>query len=445
MINLRKGNWNKKNFWLFIVLVILVTFPIAANAQEDRQKEFVYGIAFYDGYLYGNSMVPPTIDVMYMQANVDNIIAPRNTLIYYWPLTNRYLADWAAMNELVSGELEILDGNELIASVELQKYLIQFDSTDPTETLNLHVGEDAETAYSYFKELQAQYQQDIRAYHEAQQEYRDKVGELLNSDAAKEGTLTDEDFPEPPQPVPPMTLSSQTIAEGFVISLPEGNYRIRMRLPDGSIQPDSEKRLVIFKKIKDGASYNVVPEARWTKPEQSKIEDSAIYTTHRATIYLAPFHQGLYNEYHYRHMEDPQDLSSRRDRKVWVSFEQLENVDLELITEGGAVGVLSLEGYTVKQLPGSARGYEVVLLNPDTNESPSFEGFKVAVGEETSGYEVRLLDDQGDLVEGSMRSIRVLYTERAWIMYLLGVSPLVVGVVVLLYRNRRIRRIKVDE
>jgi hypothetical protein len=110
MSNLRKGNWNKKNFWLFIILVILVTFPIAANAQEDRQKEFVYGIAFYDGYLYGNSMVPPTIDVIYLQANVDNIVAPRNTLIYYWPLTNRYLADWAAMNELVSGELEILDG-----------------------------------------------------------------------------------------------------------------------------------------------------------------------------------------------------------------------------------------------------------------------------------------------------------------------------------------------
>lgn len=445
MSKFRMENWHRKNLWLFIIVVLLTTIPITGNAQEVRQKEFVYGIAFYDGYLYGNTMVPPTVDAIYLQADVNNIIAPRHTLIYYWPLTNRYLADWAAMNELVIGELEILDGNELIATVELQKYLIQYDSANPTETLILHIGENAETAYQHFKELQAQYQQDIRANTADQQEYRDKVSEMLNSEAAKEGTLSEDDFPEPPQSVPPMTLSSQTIAEGFVISLPEGNYRIRTRLPDGSIQPDSEKRLVIFKKLIDGASYNVVPEARWTQPEQSKNDDSAIYTTYGATIYLAPFHQGLYNEYNYRHMEDPQDQSSRRDRKVWVAFEQLENVDLEIIAEGGAVGVLPLKGYTVSQLPGSARGYEVVLFNPDTNENPSFEGFKVEIRETTSGYEVRLLGESSDPVEGSRRSIRVLYTDRAWIMYLLSVFPLFVGIVVVLYRNRKIRRIKVDE
>jgi hypothetical protein len=445
MSNFGMGNVYKRNLFLFIIVVILATTPVVANAQEDRQKEFVYGIAFYDGYLYGNTMVPPTVDAIYLQADVNNIIAPRHTLIYYWPLTNRYLADWATMNELVIGVLEILDGNELIATVELQKYLIQYDTTDPTETLKLHVGEDAETSYQYFKELQAQYQQDVRAFHVAQQEYRDKVSELLNSEAAKEGTLSEDDFPEPPRSVPPMTLSSQTIAEGFVISLPEGNYRIRMRLPDGRIQPDSEKRLVIFEKIKDGSSYNVVPETRWTKPEQSKVEDSAIYTTYGATIYLAPFHQGLYNEYYYRHMEDPQDLSSRRDRKIWVAFEQLEDVNLDMISKAGADTSLPLEGFTVNQLPGSARGYEVVLFNPDSNEFPSFEGFKVELMEGISGYEIRLLDDNSDPVEGSRRSIRVLYTDRAWIMYLLGVFPFVVGMVVVLYRNRRIRRIKVDE
>ena len=55
-------------------------------------------------------------------------------MIYYWPLTNRYLADWESKNQLVSGTLEILDGNKLISTIELDKYLVQYDSENPLDT-----------------------------------------------------------------------------------------------------------------------------------------------------------------------------------------------------------------------------------------------------------------------------------------------------------------------
>jgi hypothetical protein len=430
---------------ILIILIPSLINPMMAFAQENQVEEFVYGITFFDGYLYGNAVSPPNTDTIYLIANVKNVIAPRNTMIYYWPLTNRYLADWESKNQLVTGTLEILDGNKLISTIELDKYLVQYDSENPLDTLKLHVGQDAEAAYDHFKELQVQYQNDMQAYHIAQQAYRDKVSELLESDAAKKGELTEEDFPDPPQSVPPMTLHSQTVAEGFVISLPDGTYHIRMRLPDGSIQPNSEKKLLVFAELEEGSSYNVVPESRWTKPEQSDFADNAIYTTTGATIYLTPFRQGKYNEYYYRHMEDPQDQSSRIDRNIWVSFEPLKNVTLEVMQGKQIIERLPLEGFIVQQLSGSAKGYEVVAFNPETRDRPSFEGYQIELGNSLSGLGVQLVDENNSIIKGSHRSIRTLNTNRAWIMYLIANLPFLVGVGIILERFRKIRRIKVVE
>jgi len=444
-VRIKKGIPTNKFLQMLIVLVILSVNPMTAFAQEDRVEEFVYGVTFFDGFLYGNAVSPPNTDAIYLIADVDNVIAPRVTLIYYWPLTNRYMADWESKNQLVIGGLEILDGNKLIATIELNKYLVQYDSENPLETLKLHVGEDAEAAYSYFKELQAQYQNEVQAYHVAQQAYRDKVSELLESDAAKQGELTEEDFPNPPQSVPPMTLHSQTVAEGFVVSLPEGTYHIRMRLPNGSIQPDSEKRIVVFSKLQEGSSYNVVPESRWTKPEQSDFEDNAIFTIAGAIIYLTPFRQGKYNEYYYRHMEDPQDQSSRIDRNIWVSFEPLENVTLEVKQGKKVIEQLPLRGFVVQQLSGSAKGYQVVTFNPETRDKPSFEGYQIELGNSLSGFEVQLIDENNSIIRGSQRSIRTLNTNRAWIMYLIATLPFFAGIGISLERLRKIRRIMLGE
>lgn len=444
-IRIKKGICINKFLPILIILILSLVNPMMTFAQENRVEEFVYGITFFDGYLYGNAVSPSNTDAIYLIANVENVIAPRNTMIYYWPLTNRYLADWESKNQLVSGTLEILDGKKLISTIELNKYLVQYDSENPLDTLKLHVGQDAEAAYNHFKELQAQYQNDMQAYHIAQQVYRDKVSELLESDAAKQGKLTEKDFPNPPQPVPPMTLHSQTVAEGFVISLPEGTYYIRMRLPDGSIEPNSEKRLLVFSELEEGSSYNVVPESRWTKPEQSDLVDNAIYTTTGATIYLTPFRQGKYNEYYYRHMEDPQDQSSRIDRNIWVSFEPLKNVTLEVVQSKKIIERLPLKGFVVQQLSGSAKGYEVGTFNPETRDKPSFEGFQIRLGNSLSGLGVQLIDKNNSIIKGSHRSIRTLNTDRAWIMYLIAILPFLVGVGIILERFRKIRRIKVVE
>jgi hypothetical protein len=401
-------------------------------------------MTFFDGYLYGNAVSPPQADSIYLIADVNNVIAPRNTVIYYWPLTNRYMADWESKNELVAGELESLDGSKLIATVELSEYLVQYDSENPLETLKLYVGEEAEAAYLHFKELQTQYQDDLRAYSQAQEVYRDEVSELLASEAAKEGKLTEEDFPEPPPSVPPMTLYSQTVAEGFVVSLPEGSYDIRMKLPDGSIQADSKKRLVMFSQLQEGTSYNVVPESRWTKPEQSHYEDSTIYTIDDAILYLAPFRQGEFNEYYYRHMEDPQDQGSRMDRNIWVAFEPLKDVALEVKGNGEDSELQPLESYKVQQLSGAARGYEVVSFDPESMDKPSFEGYQIDVAS-NAAYQVQLHDEGDSIVVGSGRVIRVLHTDRALIIYLLSALPLMVGMGIVLDRYRSVRRIKVDE
>ena len=430
---------------IVLVLIIIMVIPASAAAQQDREVNFVYGLAFYDGFVYGNALVPNQSEEMFLIADVNNVIAPRNTLVYYWPLTNHYMADWTSMNELVEGELEIIKNNILVTTIELQKYLVQYDSSDPVDTLELYVGDKADSAYNHFKELQDQYRLDLRAYYDEMQVYRDTVNELLASEAAENATLTEDDFPERPKEIAGFTLHSQTVAEGFILSLPEGRYKIQMRLPDGRIQPYSEKTLVVFNKNQDGSSYNVVPESRWTRPERSKDKNSVIYTLSGSTIYLAPFRQSKYNEYYYEHMLDPQNQSSRKDRNEWVAFEPLAGVSLEQYADGKFIGNLPLEGYSVEQLPGSARGYEVTIFDPDQGGSPSFQGYKITLDEGRNRFEIQMVDESGNQVEGSQRLVRVLYTDHAWLMYILSLLPVIVGLGVITDRNRRIRRIKVKD
>src|SRR5690606_39264060 len=81
-----------------LVLVLACLLAIGVSAQEGasaREEAFVYATTHFDGLTYGSAVVTPDVDTLYLIANVENIVAPRNTLIYYWALTDEYLADWS--------------------------------------------------------------------------------------------------------------------------------------------------------------------------------------------------------------------------------------------------------------------------------------------------------------------------------------------------------------
>jgi hypothetical protein len=237
-----------------------------------------------------------------------------------------------------------------------------------------------------------------------------------------------------------MTLFSTELLWGHPIELPAGRYSMRLRLPDGSIQPDSEKQLVVFEAIQEGIGYNVFPAERWTVPELSSESNETIYTLPETTIYLEPFHQKQYNEQYYTRMNNPQDTQSRRDREVWVPFSKATDVQL-LVSAGSGSTRIELEDYFVRQLTGDALGYEIIEFDPESMQAPSFNAFELPVNDD----EVRfaLLDQNEQAMPQSERKIKVLQTDRAWLIYFLSAIPLLIGAVIIYLRRKSVEDVTV--
>ena len=431
---------------LFFVLLCIFILPLVAYAQTpERTEEFVYATTQFNGSGYRSALVPPQAGTIYLIAGVQNILAPRRTQLYYWPITNRYLADWAVENKLVEGQLEIFQYGKKIALIELSDYVVQSDSSDTEEANALYIGEAAQAAYVHFQELQKKYRDDLYAYYQAQDVYRKQVDEIVRNAVQSGKTVSEADFPKPPTPVPPLSLFSREVAQGYALSLPVGTYTIQMRLPDGSIPHASRKTLVTFEKMQDGVAYTIVPQSRWTEPESSSQPEGVIYTPRGTTLYLQPFRQSQYNDFYYTRMADPQDQSGRRDRTRWVPFEPYQDATLRLEVPNLAVREIPLEAYFVQQLPGSGLGYEVVKFDPASMPEPSFEGYKLELTADNAECHIQLVNAKGELIAGSGRQIRVLYTHRAWSLYALSALPLLIGFGMIIERRRRIRKIKVDE
>lgn len=430
----------KRRLLLLILLMLLLSIPILpARAQApERSEAFVYAVTAYDGLVYQSAFVPPNIETLYLMAGVENVLAARDTLIYFWDLTNRYEPDWLAKNIPIEGTLEISQHGKQIAEVHPTDYVIQYDTEQPIETRALFTGQAAVDAYARFLELQNDYRDASYLYYTLLETYRKVVDEIVASGK----TIPAEDFPKPPQPPAQLTLYSSEIARGYVVNLPPGSYSLTLRLPDGSLVPGSQRSLVVFTELDEGISYTIMPETRWTRPDKSMIEGSTIYTLPDNTLYLQPFIQKKYNDQAYARMLDPQDMISRRDQERWVTFVPYNSASLAVF--GGEQSTIEMEGYKIVQLAGSGLGYEVRPFDPESMDSSSFEGFKISLTSNSDAVNIFLLDKNGNMVPGSRREVRTLYTDRSVGLYALSLLPILAGLVAHFARSRWVKRIKVE-
>jgi len=425
---------------LSILFSGLATAVVVVHAQSPpREEVFVYATTIFDGLTYSSAMAPPDIDTIYMIADRQNIIAPRRTMIYYWPITNRYLADWTLLNEVVEGELEIYQGSDRVLVVPLQDYVIQYDSANPLETLNIGVGEEALLMHAAFQELFAAYRQALFDYYDAEQAYRAALDEIIANN--EPGTVEPEDLPVRPEPVGDFSLQSTEPNKAYPVSLPEGSYSILMRDSNGIVVPDSRRELVVYNRLQAGIAYSVVPQSRWTQPEDSVFPDGVIYAEPGATLYLQPSRESLFNELYYTRMLDPQDQTAREDRTHWVLHDPFPDTILRVTGVDGSVWEAEMKAYFVQQLAGSGLGYEVMEFNPETMTRASFEGFALELDGQNPVYRVELLDADGRLLVGSRREIRILNTDRGSQVYMLGLLPLAIGAVITISRRRQIRTV----
>jgi hypothetical protein len=321
-------------------------------------------------------------------------------------------------------------------SIPLENYVIQYDAENPLESPRIGVGEEALAMYAAFQAAFAKYREDLFAYYEAEQAYRTELDEIIANN--EPGSVAPEDLPVRPEPVGDFPLQSTEPNKAYPINLPEGRYEIRMRHSSGIVVPDSSREVVVYSRQQTGIAYSVVPQSRWTQPEDSVHPDGVIYAEPGAILYLQPSRESLYNELFYTRMLDPQDQAAREDRTSWVLHDPYPQTTLRVTGIDGTVREAESKGYFVQQLAGSGLGYEVLEFNPETMTRASFAGFALELDGQNPVYQVELLDEAGQPIAGSRREIRILNTNRGPHVYALGLLPLAVGLVVYTVRRRRI-------
>jgi hypothetical protein len=418
---------------LLTLLALLI--PLSANAQAPEQTEaFVYGInASLPGSVVG-TFAPPQVDEIFLLADQTSILSARRTLVYYWPITNEYRASWSRMNEQVEGVLEVLQGGEVIASYEQTPYTIHFGAGDSRKIPQLYIGDEAIAANEQFEAEQLAYRQATVDFEAARQEW---LAMAREAQARGDDPST---IPAPPTSPTPISIYSTGLNSGFPINLPDGTYQVRTRTVDGDIIPESVRDLTIFAPRRTAVGYELIPEARWTFPEDLSDLSNAVLGEDETVIFLKPRVVREFPAEPYERLQDPQYVGRGGQEWSWISGEQAPDGILELVQNGEVVERVGSEQYHVKQVPGKEYGYEIIEYDPNNlDETPrvDFEGYRVELSSDLPSYEVRLRTPEGDLFVDSEREVRVVDPVSLGILIPIALIPLLLGAGVLFWRHRR--------
>jgi len=416
-----------------LVLLWLVLGARATQAQVPaKTQQFVYGInAFaWEGYVGSLSARPS--HTIYVLAGMPSIVSARETLVYYWPITGEYRADWSGLNISVAGSLEISRGGRAVATLPRQPYVIQYPRGPGSGPSVLYTGEEARRRYQAFVEARDRYRDALARYYEERRRY---LAALDKAVAARQRGEQVTPPPPPAEPEPFETFSSE-LHDGFVITLPPGRYTIRVRGSDGQIVPGSQRTLVVFTHRRESAAFTIVPQTRWTVPERADEPASTIYARRDHTLYFQPFAAREYNDLAYARLINPQSRDGRPDGWRWEYTQPLTGGRLQLAGPSGTATIPS-RPYRVEQTSGEALGY--VVVTPRPGERVDFTGFRVTVRERTR---IVLLDAAGRPVPGSERVVRVPRLGTSWPLGLIPLVPLTLGAAVVSRRREQLGRMR---
>jgi hypothetical protein len=425
---------------MLLALLTVVAMAAPALAQvPQKERRFVYGINLFDGVQYATGFVPPAVETIYMLADHLGVLDPKLTEVYFWPITNDYRADFTSLNELVPGRLEIMQGGQVVRTVELTEYVVQIDQAGESGPGQVSLGDDARAAWERFQAERAAYVERLRAHADAQAAYLRQIEHIR----ASTGTESSVKLPDPPAEPAPFTLYSTEVGRGFPIQPGPGEYTIRVRDAEGRTIQDSEKRLVIFGPRRFGVSFEVVSQERWTVPEQADDPSDVIYTVASGVAYLRPFTSQELNAEAYARLKNPQDLAAPPNRWQWVHVGPVAQPATLVVREGAREQRLSLEEFAVEQVPGAALGYRVVPIaeraGARPQRKPDLTAYRVEAPPGRSTLNLRLLDGDGRELPGGGREVVVVSSVPWWQLALPVLVPLAIGLSVGLWRREQVQ------
>ncbi len=436
--------------FLGVFLTLLLYLQETSMAQAPTMSEqLVYSLNVYNGKGYGGAFTPQTEETIYFIADKNSAISARITLVYFWPITAKFMAGWQTLNEEIEGSLEIMKDGKLIKSLKKQDNCLYYPEGYWGETSVLCIDEDAHNYYGKYKKATEEYYQKISDYYKARIEYRKRMDEFLKEikkrrEAGEEFASEEIEKMIPKEPKPPQGPKFYTTEprQDYIINLPVGSYQMRIRAKDGTIIQDSQKNLVVFASRRTGGTgYEVIPGNRWTMRESCDDPARIIYAAGENTLYFNPFIQDEYNELYYNKLTDPQN-PGRVERWRWVHITPIKDVTLLFLKGEKVLQRVKRLPYYVKQIPGPTLGYNITEYDKEKQpyEKPTFEGYKLDLSPtlENTGYQINLEKKTGGFFKGGKRAVRLVRKENSRLLYALSIFPLIIGVVVFLERRRRL-------
>lgn len=417
---------------IFTLVSLLFSSIVSFGAAPPKQRETVYSLNVWDGKDYASPFYPANANTIYVMADFQNVYSVKETLVYYWPISREYMADWDSLNKDIGETLEVLKGNEVIGIYKKVEYVFYYPKGYWGGDTQLYTGEAAKAKKKEYDKAIDKYWKEVDAYYKAYNEYNKAVEEFYKK--IQEGKPAGKIPKEPPQPKAP-TFYVTDINKAYVFSLPAGTYTIRLKDKNDNIVPGTVKSLVAFSHRREGIGYNIIPESKWTYPEVADDVTQIIYQYKEGVLYFQPSTEWEFNELQYNKLSNPQS-AGRPDRWIWVHMHPISNVKLDISMGGKLFTSVRERPYYVEQVPGSSLGYNIKLL--DRKENPygmaDFTGFRFSVPP-TGDYKLVAVDKDGKIIENSERYIRPIIAGDARNIFIASFGPLIVGLIIYIFRR----------
>ena len=422
------------------LLVVIVT---AAQADShDRDEQLVYALTIFDGSGYSSTFSAESSDTMYLLADIDNFVTLRKTFVYYRPVDDALKTDTTLLNATVDGFLEISGRNVDSQSLLMEDYTYYNLRSDGQARWHAATGPEAHLVYLDYTEKLRRYREGLDDYRLDRatydymaaelerriEEQNRKGGDTTRLEEVQRGLVapTKPEFPEE-YAAPPVRVD-----RAFVVNLPAGTYRVRLVRRDGRVLEGSEKTIMAFGRFGEPTiGYEVIPADKWNRPVESQSNDSVIYVDGSSDLYLIAYHQHEFIDLYYEKLvrNDARGSPGMRRR---VSVQEIPDVRLAVLGPGGPITTIERLPYFVDQERTGLYGYRIIPFDAEdahVNREPSLEAFHIDLHRYGARIRVALVDSQGDVIDDSMRRIRVLDgSPSAGVLVVLAFLPLAVGI-----------------
>ena len=419
---------------MLTLLVLALSEPVQAQIPKTEEA-LVYGInATTPGEVFG-TFSPPHAEEIYILAGRVSVLSPRRTRVFFWPITKEYRAAWSQLNEPLDGVLEIMYRDRVIGTVTSEPYTVHFKVAGTTVG-QLYVGDEAVAAEEQFLKSRDAYQQAVRDYKLAHEEWLAQVRTVQQQELAQT-QLT----PQPQQPPAP-DVYTVGLHQGFSIELDAGEYQIRLRQPAGEIASGSERALRVFEPRRLAVGYEVIPEERWTLPEQVNAVTDVILAKAGSVVYLRPRVAREYPALAYERLRNAQYAGNAGVEWRWVAEEGDEafaNTVLEIVRAGVAVERVAKVSFFVSQAFDQELGYEILPFDPrtpDLTPRVDFDGYRIKLQQGRDSFSVRLKSQAGAPYADSMRQVRVIPDGLPPILVPTALFAFALGLALLVLRRR---------